>query len=102
MGGTECFIDVEIVKAKIPLLLSKHSLKNAQAAIDIANDKVSVFDKNVDLFFSTSGHYCLNIFPRESRNMKKFYFSKMTQVLLKKIIRFLKYISSLGMRLVYY
>ena len=49
MGGTECFIDVEIVKEKIPLLLSKQSLKYAQAAIDIAIDKVSVFDKNVDM-----------------------------------------------------
>ena len=68
MGGTECSIDVEIVKEKIPLLLSKHSLKNAQAVIDIANDKVSVFDKNVDLYFSTSGHYCLNISPKESKN----------------------------------
>ena len=68
MGGTECSIDVEIVKEKITLLLSKHSLKNAQAVIDIANDKVSVFDKNVDLYFSTSGHYCLNISPKESKN----------------------------------
>ena len=43
-------------------------LKNAHAVIDIANDKVSVFDKNVDLYFSTSGYYCLNISPGEPRN----------------------------------
>ena len=51
MGGTECFIDVEIVKEKIPLLLSKQSLKNAQAVIDVANDKVSVFDKMLTYIF---------------------------------------------------
>ena len=29
---------------------------------------MSVFDKNVDLYFSTSGYYCLNISPGEPRN----------------------------------
>ena len=43
MGGAECFIDAEIVKEKISLLLSKQSLKNAQAVTHITNDKVSVF-----------------------------------------------------------
>ena len=72
MGGMKCFIIVEIVKEKIPLLLNQEeSLKNAKAVIDIANDKVSIFDKNVDLYFSTSEHYYLNIFPRESRNKYK-------------------------------
>ena len=68
MGGTECFIGVETVKEKIPLLLSKQSLRNDQTVIDIGNDKVNVFDKKVDLYFSPSGHYCLSIFPEESKN----------------------------------
>ena len=45
MGGTECFISVEIVNEKLPLLLSKQSLRNDHTVIDIANDKVNVFDK---------------------------------------------------------
>ena len=45
------------------LLLSKQSLKYAEAVIDIANDKIKVFGRDVDLYFSTSGHYCLDIFP---------------------------------------
>ena len=54
MGGKECFINVETVKEKIPVLLSKQLLTNAKALIDIANDKMNVFDKNVDFYFSTS------------------------------------------------
>ena len=28
------------------------------------NDKISMFDKKIDLYFSTSGHYCFVIYPR--------------------------------------
>ena len=63
IGSVNCYIDVEIIKEKIPLLLSKQSLKNAEAVINIANDKIKVFGKDVDLYFSTSGYYCLEIFP---------------------------------------
>ena len=45
MGETECFISVEMVNEKLPLLLSKQSLRNDHTVIDIANDKVNVFDK---------------------------------------------------------
>ena len=38
-------------------------LKNAEAVIDTANDKIRVFGRDVDLYFSTSGHYCLDIVP---------------------------------------
>ena len=27
------------------------------------NDKATIFGKEVDLHFSTSGHYCINIIP---------------------------------------
>ena len=63
IGGIKYYIDAEIVKEKIPLLLSKQSLKNAEAVIDIANDKIKAFGRDVDLYFSTGGHYCLDIFP---------------------------------------
>ena len=75
MGGTECFIDVKIAKKKITLLLSKQSLKNAQAVIDIANDKVSIFDKNVDLIFLLVGTiaWCPVI---RKLNFQHFFFEK--------------------------
>ena len=63
-AGINCFIDVELVKEKIPLLLSKSSLKKAKAVIDMANDKITIFDKKMDLYFSNSGDYCIDIYPR--------------------------------------
>ena len=71
--GINCFTDIELVKERISLLLSKSSLKKAKAVIDMANDKITIFDKKIDLYFSTSGHYCIDIYPRngEANNCKK-------------------------------
>ena len=55
-----------IVKEKFSLLLKKSSLKKARTVHDIANDKTKVFDKDFNLYFLTSGHYCIDIFPIES------------------------------------
>ena len=54
IASINCFIDIESVKENIPLLLHKSSLKKVKA----------VFDKKIDLYFSTSGHYCIDIYPR--------------------------------------
>ena len=58
---------------RIPLLLSKSSLKKTKALVDIANDKITIFDKEINLYVSTSGHYCINIPPteREKENYEK-------------------------------
>ena len=32
----------------------------------MANDKITIFDKKIDLYFSTSGHYCIDIYPRNA------------------------------------
>ena len=61
IGGFECFIEAEVVDCDIPLLLSKDSLKRAQTILDINNDKVSMFGKQVDVQFTSSGHYCIDI-----------------------------------------
>ena len=64
IAGINCFIDIELVKEKIPLLLCKSSLKKAKGVIDMANEKITIFDKKIDLYFSTSGHYCIDVYPR--------------------------------------
>ena len=61
IGSTNCKIETEIVKADIPLLLSKSSLKKAGTILDLKNDKATMFDKPVELEFTSSGHYCVNI-----------------------------------------
>ena len=66
IGDTECKIDVEIVNAKIPLLLSKSSLKKANTAIDLQNDRVKI-----DVKLSNNGHYAIDILPRDVLNFHK-------------------------------
>ena len=65
---TECKIDVEIVNAKIPLFLSKSSLKKANTVIDLQNDTVKMFDKSIDVKLSSNGHYAIDISPTDVLN----------------------------------
>ena len=48
-----------MVKSEIPLLLSRNSMKKANTRIDFANDKVNIFGKDIDLQFTSSGHYAV-------------------------------------------
>ena len=90
-------IDIELVKEKIPLLLSKSSLKKAKAAIDMAYDKITIFGKKIDLYFSTSGHYCVDIYPRneETNNYEEVMILERDQTMKRNMI--LKYIKNLAM-----
>ena len=53
IANHSCKISCEIVKDNIPLLLSKQSLKQAGAIINMQNDKAIIFDTEVDLHLST-------------------------------------------------
>ena len=59
IGKTTCNIEVEIVDAKIPLLLGKSLLKKANTLIDLQNDKVTMFDEDIDIKLSSNGHYAI-------------------------------------------
>ena len=61
LGMVNCYIEAEVVDCEIPLLLSKGSLKRAQTVLDLNNDKVTMFGKPIDVHFTSSGHYCVNI-----------------------------------------
>ena len=54
-------ISTDVIEYDIPLLLSKDSMKKANTQIDFKDDKVHIFGQKVDLFFSSSGHYCIPI-----------------------------------------
>ena len=69
IAGKICQIEAEIVKENIALLLSKNSLKRCGTVIDTNNDKATIFNKKIDLHFSSSGHYCINVVP-EFKTMK--------------------------------
>ena len=53
IGKTPCNIEVEIVDAKIPLLLSKSSLKKASTLTDIQNDEVTIFYQPIFIVLMT-------------------------------------------------
>ena len=50
----------------IPLLLSTSLLKKAAIVFHMAHDKITLFDKEIILYFSTSGHYYIHIYPTKT------------------------------------
>ena len=69
IGDKSCLIEMEIVKENIPLLLSKSSLKQAETVLDMKMDQAVMFGKEVNLYSSTSGHYCIDIQPNKVSKM---------------------------------
>ena len=65
IAQTNCSIEVEIIDTDIPLLLSKPCLQKADTVLDLKNDKVKMFNKNVDFKLSSNGHYPINILPND-------------------------------------
>ena len=63
IGETLCNTEVQIVDAKIPLLLSKSLLKKSNTLIDLQNDKVTMFGDDIDIKLSSNGHYAIEILP---------------------------------------
>ena len=66
IGKTPCNIEVEIADAKISLLLSKSSLKKTNTLIDLQNDKVKMFDEDIDIKLSSNGHHAIDILPTDT------------------------------------
>ena len=66
IGNNKCFIKMEIVKENIPLLLSKTPLKKAGTVLNIRNDKILIFNKDINISTSASGHYAISILPDET------------------------------------
>ena len=56
-----------LINLKLRLIITSQ-LKNPylQHCIDIANDKITIFEKEINLYFSTSGYYCIDIYPTKT------------------------------------
>ena len=52
-------MDVDIVKADIPFLLSKNEMKKQNMILDLTNDCVMINGKSIFLEEADSGHYIL-------------------------------------------
>ena len=78
----------------IPLLLSTSLLKKATIVFHMAHDKITLFDKEIILYFSTSGHYYIHIYPTktEKENWEEVLILEKTQQIKKENHKLLKYI----------
>ena len=61
IGDRKCNISTEVVNADIPLLLSKESLQKAGTILDLKRDKAEMFNKDIPLELTSSGHYCISV-----------------------------------------
>ena len=70
LGGRRVNIHTVVICKDIPLLLSKNTIKKAQAVLDFKNDSTLLFDERHPLFAS-SGHYCIPISKNKLETEKR-------------------------------
>ena len=56
VGNTQVQLDTHVVESDIPLLMSRESLKRAEADIDFQRDTIKILGETIDLKISKSGH----------------------------------------------
>lgn len=61
LGKRKVFISADVVDTKVPLLLSKATMKKAKTIIDFESDCVTMFGNKVKLLHTTRGHYCISL-----------------------------------------
>lgn len=61
IAGKKVNIETDIIDSDIPLLLSQNAMQKADTKIDFATDKISMFGKQIDLIFTSSGHYAIPV-----------------------------------------
>ena len=59
IGDTEVRIEAQVVNCDLALLLGKNSMQKDGTKIDFQKNKAVMFDKEIHLRFTTSGHYYL-------------------------------------------
>ena len=61
IAGVNIYIVTEVIDGDLPLLLSKDSMKKAETRIDFRTDKVNILGRDMDIKFTSSGHYAIPI-----------------------------------------
>ena len=59
IDDTQIRMKTQVVEAKIPLLISRNSLKKANASLNFEKDTLDLLGKQISLQITTSGHYCI-------------------------------------------
>ena len=55
----DIMIKTDVIGSDLPLLLRKEAMKKGDVKIDFARDKVSFLIQNIDIVFTSSGHYAI-------------------------------------------
>ena len=71
LGKKKSLLPVEVVKADIPLLLSKETMKSLKMKVDFEEDKAIINEHTIKLSCTSTGHYCLplNYFDVDAINI---------------------------------
>ena len=69
LGGLDMKINAEIIDADLPLLLGNNSLEKAKAILDVGNKKIKLFQKEIDVSKTASGHFSLDIEPQRKKTL---------------------------------
>ena len=59
IGSRKVKIDTDVIEGDIPLLLSKSSMKKVNMKLNFQDDTVNVFNENIPLITTISGHYAI-------------------------------------------
>ena len=54
-------IQTNVISNELSLLLSKDAMKKTNTKIDVTNDKINILGQEIDIRFTTSGHYSIPI-----------------------------------------
>ena len=73
IAGKEGTILPDVVESDIPLLLSRQAMKTAGVKMDLESDTAQMFDKDIALNLTTSGHYCIPIDSAEKIPVQKVF-----------------------------
>ena len=73
IAGKEVTIKTDVVESDIPLILSRQAMKTAGVKMDLESDTAQIFDKDIALNLTTSGHYCIPIDRAEKTPVQKVF-----------------------------
>ena len=66
---SKVMLTTDVISNDLPLLLSKEAMKRANTQIEFASDKINILGRDLQVIFSTSGHYCIPIGRLNSSGM---------------------------------
>ena len=61
IGSQKVRLTTDVIPITLPLLLSRKAMKRANTKIDFASDKINMFGNDIDVCFTSGGHYCIRI-----------------------------------------